>query len=217
MHRLPGRPARDNGLSPHEGPAPDKSALCVPALPRSAREAHSAAQTLFERPECNRRRDTPACLFPHGPAARPAPHRRVVPARPPPAARLHSKEPPRRGWGRGVGLGPPGRRQHRPPVCGVVSGPHEAAAEASPGRALDSWTLDSSPGETAPLSRRPHLRCSSRLDLSQAPGPPPRAAHPAAAPPTNPAESHRQSTRGAPGHREHTSGLPLHLGTFWVK
>lgn len=210
MHRLPGRPARDNGLSSHEGPAPDKSALCVPVLPRRAREAHSAVQTLFERPECNRRRDTPACLFPCGPAARPAPHRRVVPARPPPAARLRSKEPPRRGGGRGVGLGPPGRRQHRPPVCGLVSGLHEAAAEASPGP-LDAGLISQGEGPSepapAPLALQP---------LGSQPG----ARHPRPAPlippPPRPPTPQGAIARHPPaqGHREHDLGAPSSSRNF---
>lgn len=108
-----------------------------------------------------------------------------------------------------MGLGPPGRRQHRPPVCGLVSGLHEAAAEASPGP-LDAGLISQGEGPSepapAPLVLQP---------LGSQPGArhPPRAAHPAAAPPTNPAGSHRQ-TPAAQGHREHDLGAPSSSRNF---
>lgn len=210
MHRLPGPPARDNGLSSHEGPALDKSALCVPVLPRSAREAHSAVQTLFERPECNRRRDTPACLFPRGPAA---PHRRVVTARPPPArppgARLRSKEPPLRGGGaRG---GPGTSWAPAAPSPGVWarlwaprgSGGGESWAASGP---LEAGLI---PRGDGPSERGAHTSGAAAARISAGcPASQPLAAHPAAAPPTNPRGSHRQSTCQAQGHREHDFSAP---------
>lgn len=154
----------------------------------------------------------------HQPASSPAPgrqagpHRRVVPARPPPAARLRSKEPPRRGGGRGVGLGPPGRRQHRPPVCGLVSGLHEAAAEASPGP-LDAGLISQGEGPSepapAPLALQPLGSQPGARHPRPAPliPPPPRPPTPQGAIARHPPPRDTEST---------TSGLPLPLGTFWA-
>lgn len=83
-------------------------------------------------------------------------------------------------------------------------------------RALDPWTLDSSPRERAPLSRHPHLWRCSRWDLSQAPGTPAPRRSSRRRPAHQPRRGPSPDTRRPRDTESTTSGLPLPLGTFWA-